>query len=49
MFVFKSSTQLSSNGSNNTTNSYIKKLKLNKKIKVNLDRNYLYKVKIKNV
>ena len=49
MFIFQSSTYLFNKGSNNTTNSYIKRLKLNNKIKVNLDKDYLYKVKIKNV
>ena len=49
MFVFKSTIHLFNKGSNNTTNLYIKKLKLNNKIKVNLDKDYLYKVKIKNV
>ena len=49
IFVFKSSNYLSNNGSNNTTNFYIKRLKLNNKIKVNLDNDNLYKVKIKDV
>ena len=49
MFIFKTSTYLSAKGSNNTTNFYIKRLKLKNRIKVNLDDNYLYKVKIKNV
>ncbi len=49
MFVFKSSNLLLNKGFNNTTNSYIKKLKLNNKVKVNLGSNYLYKIKLKNV
>ena len=49
IFIFKSSLLLFKKGSNNTTNSYIKRLKLNNKIKVNLNEDKLYKVKIKNV
>lgn len=49
MFIFKSSNRLLNEGFNNTTNIYIKKLKLNNKVKVNLGSNHLYKVKIKNV
>ena len=49
IFVFKSSVSLLKNGSNNTTNSYIKKLNLNHRVKVNLHGDNLYKVKIRNV
>ena len=49
IFIFKSSLRLFKKGSNNTTNSYIKRLKLNNKIKVNLNKDNLYKVKVKNV
>ncbi len=49
MYIFKSSTKLFKNGLNNTTNYYIKKLKLNHRIKVNLRNDNLFKVKIKNV
>lgn len=49
MFIFQSSTRLANKGYNNTTNLHIKKMKLNNRVKVNLDDNHLYKVKIKNV
>ena len=48
-FIFKSSKYLKNNGINSSTIYYIKKLILNKRIKVNLDKDKLYKVKIKNV
>ena len=50
MYIFKSSIKLSEKDLIILhLNSYIKKLKLNKRIKVNLDNDNLYKVKIKNV
>ena len=49
MFIFKSSEYLKNSGTNNSTNYYIKKLKLDKRIKVNLDKDNLYKARIKNV
>lgn len=49
MFLFKSSIRLSKKGLNNSANSYIKKLRLNNRIKVNLDKDNLYKIKLKNV
>ena len=49
MFIFKSSDYLFNNGFNNTSNFNIKKLKLKNRIKVNLDKDNLYKVRIKNV
>ena len=47
LYIFKSSNYLKKNGSNNTSNNIIKKLKLRKKVKVNLCGDNLYKVKIK--
>jgi len=47
LYLFKTSVNLGKNGKNNTSNNIIKKLKLGNKIKVNLDNNNLYKVKIK--
>lgn len=47
LYVFKSSTKLGKNGLNNTSVKQIRSLKLFKKIKVNLDGDELYKVKIK--
>ena len=47
LYMFQSSTKLGKKGRNNTSNNIIKKLKLNKKIKVNLNGDSLYKVKIK--
>ncbi len=49
MFVFKSSVSLKFQGKNNSSNYHIKKLKLNHKVKVNLQKDILYKVKIRNV
>ncbi len=45
--MFQSSIKLGKKGKNNTSNNIIKKLKLKKKIKVNLNGENLYKVKIK--
>lgn len=47
IFIFKSFLKLKKRGSNNTTNSFIKNIKLNKKIKVNLNGDSLYKIKLK--
>ena len=47
LFLFKSSNKLGLNGSNNTSINILKKLKLKKKINVNLSGDALYKVKIK--
>ncbi len=47
LYIFQSSIKLGKKGKNNTSNNIIKKLKLNKKIKVNLNGDNLYKVKIK--
>ena len=47
LYIFQSSIKLGKKGRNNTSNNIIKKLKLNKKIKVNLNGDNLYKVKIK--
>ena len=45
--MFKSSKRLGNNGKNNTSNTFIRKLKLNKKINVNLNGDDLYKIKIR--
>jgi len=47
LYIFQSSIKLGTKGKNNTSNNIIKKLKLNRKIKVNLNGDNLYKVKIK--
>ena len=47
LYTFQSSVKLGKKGKNNTSNNIIKKLKLNRKIKVNLNGDNLYKVKIK--
>ena len=47
LFIFKSLKKLGKNGKNNCSINYIKKLKLSKKINVNLDGDQLYKVIIK--
>ena len=47
LYIFKSPIKLGKKGKNNTSNNIIKKLKLNRKIKVNLNGDNLYKVKIK--
>ena len=39
--------RLKKNGQNNTSNEFLKKLKLKNKIKVNLNGDELYKIKIK--
>ncbi len=47
LYMFQSEIKLGRNGKNNTSNSILKKFKLIKKIKVNLNGNKLYKLKIK--
>ena len=47
LYMFKSSIKLGKNGKNNTSNKFLKKLKLKNKIKVNLNGDELYKIKIK--
>ena len=47
LYVFQSSTKLRKFGSNNSTINFIRKMNLTRKIKVNLDGDNLYKVKIK--
>ena len=47
LYMFKSSIRLGKNGKNNTSNKFIKKLKFENKIKVNLNGDELYKIKIK--
>ena len=43
LYVFKSNSMLKKNGFNNITSQYLKKIKLNNKITINLDDNNLYK------
>jgi len=43
LYVFQSNIMLKSNGLNNSTPHYLKKIKLNKKIKINLINDSLYK------
>ena len=47
IFIFKSSNMLGKNGQNNTTNDFFKRINFRNKIKVNLNNDKLYKVKIK--
>ena len=47
LYVFKSPIKLGNNGLNNCSANFIKKLNLFKRIKVNLNEDQLYKVKIK--
>jgi diaminohydroxyphosphoribosylaminopyrimidine deaminase/5-amino-6-(5-phosphoribosylamino)uracil reductase len=47
LYLFKSSIKLRNNGSNNVSVNFIKKLKIFKKIKVNLNGDQLFKAKIK--
>ncbi len=47
LYYFQSSVKLGKNGTNNSTNKFIKKIKLNKKISVNLNGDKIYKIKIK--
>jgi len=43
LYIFQSNVILNKNGLNNTTSKYLKKIKLNKKIKINLNNDSLYK------
>ncbi len=47
LYVFKSGKKLYKNGHNSTKNDYIKKLNLNSPIRVNLDDDKLFKIRIK--
>ncbi len=47
LYIFQSSMGLKKKGKNNTSNKLLKKFKLNKKLKVYLDSDTLYKVKIR--
>ena len=47
LFIFYSSNKLGKNGLNNSSAEYIKRLKIKKKINVNLNGDQFYKVKIK--
>ena len=47
LYVFKSLNKLGKIGQNNVSTNILKKIKLNKKIKINLNGDQLYKVKIK--
>ena len=47
LYLFRSSTKLKKFGSNNASNILIKKFKLKEKVKVNLKKDNLYKIKIK--
>ena len=49
LYLFKSNEILGDKGSNNSKISFIKKLKLTNRIKVNLNKNNLYKLKLNNV
>ena len=46
LYIFQSSKKLGKFGVNNSTNKYIKKMNFMKKIKVNLNKDNLYKIKI---
>ena len=47
LYIFQSLSKLKKKGKNNASNSFIKKLRLQKKIKVNLNNDSLYKIRIK--
>ena len=49
LYLFKSSNTLNKMGKNNISNRFIKKIKLTKKINVNLNGESIYKVKFKHV
>ena len=49
LYLFKSNEILGIKGSNNANISFIKKLKLTNRIKVNLNKNKLYRLKLNNV
>ncbi len=48
LFFFQSSFKLKHNGKNNTSNNFLKKLKLSNKIKVNLKGDSIYRINLKN-
>jgi len=47
LYLFQSSYNLGKNGYNNTPNKFLKKIKLNNKIKINLNGDKLYKIRLK--
>ena len=47
LYIFKSKKNLKKNGYNNCNNSYIKRLKFNQVINVNLNDDRLFKIRIK--
>ena len=47
LYVFQKSSKLGRNGKNNTSNKFLKKLTLKKKVNVNLSGDKLYKIKFK--
>ena len=49
LYLFKSNEILGKKGSNNANVSFIRKLKLTNRIKVNLNKNKLYRLKLNNV
>ncbi len=49
LYIFKSSNFLKKKGKNNISNKFIKKIKLTNKIKVNLNGENIYKVRLKHV
>ena len=49
LYTFVSHQKIGKNGSNNTSINFVKKKKLKDKIKVNLNGDLLYKVKLNNV
>ena len=49
LFLFRSSIYLKKNGVNNISSSFLKSFSLKKKINVNLDKDELYNIKVKNV
>ena len=49
LYIFQSPAELGKNGRNNTSNALLKKIKLKKKINVNLNGDKLYKIKLNNV
>ena len=49
LYLFKSNYLLKKKGSNNTSINFIKKLKINKPINVNLRNDNLFKIKVRNV
>ena len=49
LYLFKTSKKLGKSGYNNTKINYIKNLKLKNEIKVNLDEDRLFKLRLNNV